>query len=97
MAATVTYKNTLDINFHIVDGTAVGNNTTWKFNDPSNDIASLSAVRDAFGGTSGFLSEWFKTGNFDTGMSICNKNGDPIDNVDGARKVAVVTTKEDLG
>ena len=95
MSATTTYKNTLDINFHIADGTAVGNNSTWKFNDPANDISSLSAVRDAFGGSSGFLSDWFK--NSLNHMSICNKNGDPIDNVDGARKVAIVTTKEDLG
>lgn len=95
MAATVTYKNTLDINFHIVDGTAVGNNITWKFNDPANDISSLSAVRDAFGGASGFLSSYFTTG--EDAMKVCNKNGNLIDNVDGARKVAIVTTKEDLG
>lgn len=101
MAATVNTVNTLDITFHINDGTAVGDSYTWKFNNPSGAINSLSAVRDAFGGASGFLSDYFTTSTgsvaADDSMFICNASGDVFDNIDAARKVETVTTKEDLG
>lgn len=96
MAATITTRNTLDITFHINDGTAVGDSMTWKFNNPKASISSLSAVRAAFGSPSGFLSDYFKGSN-DTAMYISDASGDEIDNIDSARKVEIVTTKEDLG
>lgn len=100
MAATVTSRNTLDIIFHVADGTAVGSSLTWKFNNPKASISSLSAVRDAFGGASGFLTTQFQTGGSNDPnmkMYICNAAKETIDNVDAARKVQTVTTKEDLG
>ena len=99
---TVKETDTLDMTFHIVDGTAVGNSFTWKFNNPLTSVNSLSAVRDAMGGASGFLSDWFKNDTDQSvgsgvGCTICSALGYPIDNVDAARKVQTVVTKEDLG
>ena len=104
MSATVTERNTLDITFHIVDGTAIGTQSVWKFDYPQAGVSTLQQVRDAFGSPKGFLSDYFK-GNFPSGlspdgtfnMSICNLAGDEIDFIDAAKKVSVLTTKEDLG
>ena len=100
MAATVTDRRTLDITFHISDGTAVGDSLTWKLNNPSSSVTTLQNVRDAFGGDSGFLSDYFtqdSNANPNQKMYICDASGNRIDNVDAAKKVSVVTTKEDLG
>ncbi len=99
---TVKTTDTLDMTFHIVDGTAVGNQFTWKFNNPLSTVGSLSAVRDAMGGQSGFLSQWFKNDTDQSvgsgvGCTICSALGYPIDNIDAAKKVQTVVTKEDLG
>ena len=99
MSATVNSKNTLDITFHVADGTAVGDSLIWKFNNPKDTVTTLQQVRDAFGGASGFLSDWFKGvgGDPSVALYICNGAGDTIDNVDAAKKVQTVVTKEDLG
>ena len=96
---TIKTVDTLDITFHIVDNTAVGDQFTWKFNNPDSSVNSLSAVRAAFGGQSGFLSDWFKGvgGQPQLQLSICDARGYDIDMVDAAKKVQTVTTKEDLG
>lgn len=96
MAATVTSRNTLDITFHIADGTAIGDSITWKLDNPSSSVTSLQVVRDAFGGENGFLSDNFK-GSGATAMFICDSKGNQIDNIDAAKKVQTVITKEDLG
>lgn len=101
MSATVKTTNTLDITFHVIDGTAVGNQFTWKFDNPTDSVGSLSQVRTAFAGPSGFLSDYF-TDEFpgypdDAKMYICDASGNKIDMIDAAKKVSTVITKEDLG
>ena len=83
---------------------AIGTQSVWKFDYPQAGVSTLQQVRDAFGSPKGFLSDYFK-GNFPSGlspdgtfnMSICNLAGDEIDFIDAAKKVSVLTTKEDLG
>lgn len=75
MATTVTTeRSTLDINFHVQDGTVMGTTATWKFNDPDSDtITTFAQIKSAFGEiigsgvsqtfTPGFLGDFSATGN----------------------------------
>ena len=78
MAAVVTERSTLDITFHVDDGTVMGTSYTWKFNDPDTDtVVGMAQVKSALGKviqgaanqvtlTSGFFGDLSYTGNMAT-------------------------------
>lgn len=101
MATTVTNVSTLDITFHVDDGTTIGSTLKWKLNNPYN-VTSLQQVKDAFGVDSqtyedGLLALSGQGGQTGLdGFAIVDKLGNKIDGIDAAAVVEIVTTKNDL-
>lgn len=104
MATTTQTRSTLDIKFHVQNGTVMGSNYTWKLNFPLGGISStltLADVNNAFGNDPnalatdpGFLNP---NNNYrGQGLKIYTKDGLEIDGIDGATIVTTVTTKNEL-
>lgn len=97
MATIITQVNTLDISF------AIGNDSmgsyTWKFNNPSASITTLTQIRQKFGFDSNGQPDSTSTGLFGSlyadGLRLYAKN-QVIQAITSAQKVSVVTTKEDM-
>lgn len=97
MSAIISTKRTLDIQF-ATQGIDVGT-FTWKLNDPDGSITTVTQIRRSFGfDAAGEPST--DTGLFGNlyqdGLRLCTKTGDTLTAIEAAKKVEVITTKEDL-
>lgn len=104
MATTTQTRSTLDIKFHVNNGTVMGTNYTWKFNYPLGGTSStltLADVNAALGNdaTASSTAPGFLNPNNQyrgNGLKIYTKDGLEIDGIDGATIVTTVTTKNEL-
>jgi len=92
-SGTSVTRSTLDIQFHIQDGTVMGDSYTWKLNNPVANL-SLQQVKDAFGFDSSYNYMGYLINQL--GIKPITKEGYFIDGVDSARVVTTVTTKTEL-
>lgn len=101
MSAVTTTRSTLDIKFHVQDGTVAGNNYTWKLNYPlggASSTISLNDIKVAFGfeynanETLKHIVDTYGAAN----SNLTDKDGNTIDGIDGATIVTTVTTKNEL-
>lgn len=92
MATTVTNRETLDINFHVNDGTVTGSNYVWKLNNPVSGL-TLNNVKDALGALPSSTSGWMA---IITTNPLYTKDGGNIDGIDGATVVTTTITKNEL-
>lgn len=99
MATVITQKYTLDINFSTVDSLTGDGNYTWKFNDPQGSVSTVTQIRQSFGfdangdpstGTGLFGSL------YQDGLRLFTKSGAELRAIDGAKKIQIITTREDL-
>lgn len=99
MAATISSSETLDIAFDTITFNGQSGTFTWKLNDPHGSITTVTQIRQTFGfnsdgdpstGTGLFGSL------YQDGLRLTTKNNDTLQAISGARKVEVITTKEDL-
>lgn len=97
MPQIISQKFTLDIDFST--GQNNDGNYTWKFNDPIGSVSTVTAIRLAFGfdsngdpstGTGLFGSL------YQDGLRLFTKSGETLNNITGAKKIQVITTREDL-
>lgn len=104
MATTTATRSTLDIKFHVNNGTVMGTNYTWKFNFPVGGTSSTLTLQDvnlALGNDQNLGSNdpgFLNPNNMyrGKGLKIYTKDGLEIDGVDGATIVTTVTTKNEL-
>lgn len=100
MATTTTTRSTLDIKFHIQDGTVTGDSYTWKLNYPlggSSSTLTLDDVKTALGFVDTPPSNYtFKVFCDNNGCNLLTKDGYIIDGIDGASIVVTTTTKNEL-
>ena len=99
MSQIISQKYTLDINFSTVDPLGGNGSYTWKFNDPQGSVSTVTQIRQSFGfdsngdpstGTGLFGSL------YQDGLRLFTKSGAELKTIDGARKIQVITTREDL-
>lgn len=101
MAVTTTTRSTLDIKFHIQDGTVTGDSYIWKLNYPlggASSTLSLDDVKDAFDldGTHAAAKNKFGTFCRTNNCNLVTKEGYIIDGIDSASIVITTTTKNEL-
>lgn len=99
MASTTTTRSTLDIKFHIQDGTVTGDSYTWKLNYPLGGASSTLTLNDVktafdFEGTAGGVT--FGGFCINQNCHLLTKDGYIIDGIDGASVVVTTTTKNEL-
>lgn len=102
MAVVTSTRSTLDIKFHIQDGTVAGDYYTWKLNFPQGGTSStltLNDVKAAFGFESNpkvTLKYYVDTFGNPTDTRLIDKDGNIIDGIDAAAIVTTTTTKNEL-
>ena len=97
MPQIVSQKFTLDIDFST--GQNNDGSYTWKFNDPDSGVSTVTQIRQSFGfdsngdpstGTGLFGSL------YQDGLRLYTKSGETLNKITGAKKIQVITTREDL-
>lgn len=95
MPTVMSIKNTLDIKFN----TSNDGSYTWKLNDPSTNITTLTQIKNHFGfdnagnpssGTGLFGSL------YQDGLRLYDSNNRELKSIESAQKVSTVITKEDM-
>ena len=98
MPQIVSQKYTLDIDFST--GQNNDGSYTWKFNDPIGSVSTVTEIRLAFGFDSLGNPDSTSTGLFGSlyadGLRMFTKSGETLNNITGAKKIQVITTREDL-
>lgn len=101
MAVTTSTRSTLDIKFHVQDGTVTGDSYIWKLNYPlggASSTLSLDDVKDAFDLDGLHAASKNKFGTFcrTYACNLITKEGNIIDGIDSASIVITTTTKNEL-
>lgn len=99
--ATTTTRSTLDIKFHVQDGTVTGDSYIWKFNYPKDGAESTLTLQDVknaigFGAETGGTTYDFATFCTNYNCKLLTKEGNVIDGIDGASIVVTTVTKNEL-
>ena len=101
MAVTTTTRSTLDIKFHVQNGTVTGDSYIWKLNYPLGGASSnltLDDVKNAFDLDGQHTGTGYPIGAFcrNHNCNIVTKEGNIIDGIDSASIVITTTTKNEL-
>lgn len=101
MAVTTTTRSTLDIKFHVQNGTVTGDSYIWKLNYPLGGASStltLDDVKNAFDLDGQHTGSAYQFGSFcrNYNCQLVTKDNYIIDGIDSASIVITTTTKNEL-
>lgn len=101
MAIVSSTRSTLDIKFHIQNGTVTGDYYTWKLNYPLGGASSSLTLQDVkaalgFENNQKITLKYFVDTYGNPDSKLTDKEGNVIDGIDAAAIVTTTTTKNEL-